>query len=51
MGTALLNTLVTAVPGTISLSVAAGNPAVRLYQRFGFAIVSDHDGSLILKRN
>jgi ribosomal protein S18 acetylase RimI-like enzyme len=51
IGTALLNALVAAEPGAISLSVAADNPAVRLYQRFGFAIVQEIGGSLILKRN
>jgi ribosomal protein S18 acetylase RimI-like enzyme len=51
IGTALLKTLVASNPGSISLSVAADNPAVRLYQRFGFAIVQEIGGSLILKRN
>jgi ribosomal protein S18 acetylase RimI-like enzyme len=35
----------------IALSVAADNPAVRLYQRFGLAIVRESDGTLILKRD
>jgi ribosomal protein S18 acetylase RimI-like enzyme len=50
IGTALLNALLTSKPGAISLSVSADNPAVRLYQRFGFAIVSQSHGTLILKR-
>jgi ribosomal protein S18 acetylase RimI-like enzyme len=51
VGTALLNALVAVESGPMSLSVAADNPAVRLYQRFGFAIVSESSGSLILKRD
>jgi ribosomal protein S18 acetylase RimI-like enzyme len=51
VGTALLNALVASPPGAISLSVAADNPAVRLYQRFGFTIVSETNGSLILQRS
>jgi ribosomal protein S18 acetylase RimI-like enzyme len=50
VGTALLNALVANELGAMSLSVAADNPAVRLYQRFGFAIVHESNGSLILKR-
>jgi ribosomal protein S18 acetylase RimI-like enzyme len=50
IGTALLNALVASEPGVISLSVAADNPAVRLYQRFGFTIAQEIGGSLILKR-
>jgi GNAT superfamily N-acetyltransferase len=51
IGTALLNALVAVVPGAISLSVSAENPALRLYQRFGFAIVSENRGTMILKCN
>jgi ribosomal protein S18 acetylase RimI-like enzyme len=50
IGTALLNALVADAPGAISLSVSADNPALRLYQRFGFAIVRESHGTLILKR-
>jgi ribosomal protein S18 acetylase RimI-like enzyme len=49
IGTALLNALVADAPGAISLSVSADNPALRLYQRFGFAIVRESHGTLILK--
>jgi ribosomal protein S18 acetylase RimI-like enzyme len=51
IGTALLNALVASNPGSISLSVAADNPAVRMYQRFGFAVVSQNHGTLILNRD
>ncbi len=51
VGTALLNALVAPGSGPMSLSVAVDNPAVRLYQRFGFTIVHESGGSLILKRN
>jgi ribosomal protein S18 acetylase RimI-like enzyme len=51
IGTALLNALAASDPGAICLSVAADNPAVRLYQRFGFAILSQDHGTLILKRD
>jgi ribosomal protein S18 acetylase RimI-like enzyme len=51
IGTALLNALIASNPGPISLSVAADNPAVRLYQQFGFIVVRESGGTLILKRN
>jgi len=35
----------------ISLSVSAGNPALRLYERFGFQVVSKGAGSLTMKRD
>lgn len=35
----------------ISLSVSVDNPAVRLYKRFGFEIVSRNDESLTMQRN
>lgn len=35
----------------ISLSVATGNPALRLYQRLGFEIVGEHGNSITMKRN
>jgi len=51
IGTALLTQLVTSNPeqSAISLSVAAGNPAVRLYERFGFKVVP-HTGKGIVMR-
>jgi ribosomal protein S18 acetylase RimI-like enzyme len=35
----------------ISLSFSAGNPALRLYERFGFEVVSKSAGSLTMKRD
>jgi ribosomal protein S18 acetylase RimI-like enzyme len=53
MGTQLLTHLFASEWGksSISLSVAADNRAVRLYERFGFDIISRSDGSLTMKRN
>jgi ribosomal protein S18 acetylase RimI-like enzyme len=35
---------------SISLSVSANNPAVKLYDRFGFEVISRIDESLLMKR-
>jgi ribosomal protein S18 acetylase RimI-like enzyme len=35
---------------TISLSVSPGNPAIRLYERFGFEVVGKNDASLTMRR-
>ncbi|PZV17603.1 MAG: GNAT family N-acetyltransferase [Leptolyngbya sp.] len=35
---------------SISLSVSANNPAVKLYDRFGFEVISRTDESLLMKR-
>lgn len=53
VGSQLLTHLLASESGqsSISLSVSADNPAVRLYQRFGFAIVSKSDESLTMKRH
>ena len=52
MGTQLLRHLFTSACGqsSISLSVSANNPAVKLYGRFGFEVVSRTDESLLMKR-
>ena len=36
---------------SVSLSVSVGNPAVRLYERLGFTVVSKSAGSLTMKRD
>jgi len=52
IGAALLTQLVKANPhhSTVSIRAAANNPAVRLYERFGFLVASDKDGTLIMRR-
>lgn len=52
IGTELLTCLFSSVYGhsSISLSVSEDNPALRLYQRFGFVIVRKSAGSLTMKR-
>jgi ribosomal protein S18 acetylase RimI-like enzyme len=52
IGTALLTQFFAAIPNSlsISLSVAESNPAVRLYDRFGFAIVDQDGSSMLMKR-
>ena len=52
IGSILLRELLSAVKnkyGAISLSVTATNPAVRLYTRFGFKIVSEKNNTLTMK--
>ena len=52
IGTQLLTHLFTSIYGqsSISLSVSPNNPAVRLYERFGFEVVHRTDESLLMKR-
>jgi ribosomal protein S18 acetylase RimI-like enzyme len=52
IGAALLTQLVKANPHhtAISIRASANNPAVRLYERFGFEIVSDKDGTVTMRR-
>lgn len=49
IGTALLTALIAQVRG-ISLSCDTRNPAMRLYSRFGFVAVDEHDTSATLLR-
>jgi ribosomal protein S18 acetylase RimI-like enzyme len=51
IGTCLLDALLDRASqrhGAVSLSVSAGNPAVRLYQRLGFEMLSRSGGSLTM---
>jgi len=52
IGAALLTQLVKATLhySVISIRASAGNPAVRLYERFGFKIVSDNEGTVTMRR-
>jgi ribosomal protein S18 acetylase RimI-like enzyme len=52
LGAALLTQLVKANPhhSAISIRASANNPAVRLYERFGFEIVSDTNGTVTMRR-
>ncbi|MEO1210495.1 MAG: N-acetyltransferase [Cyanobacteria bacterium J06638_20] len=53
IGTQLLTHLVASECGRspISLSVSADNPAMRLYERFGFEVVRQSDDSFTMKRS
>jgi ribosomal protein S18 acetylase RimI-like enzyme len=53
LGAALLTQLVKANPhhSAISIRASANNPAVRLYERFGFQIVSDTQGIVTMRRD
>jgi ribosomal protein S18 acetylase RimI-like enzyme len=52
LGAALMTQLVKANPhqSAISIRASANNPAVRLYERFGFEIVSDAGGTVTMRR-
>ena len=52
IGAALLTQLVKTYPkqSTISIRAAANNPAVRLYQRFGFKIDKQGEGNVTMRR-
>jgi ribosomal protein S18 acetylase RimI-like enzyme len=51
-GAALLTQLVKTNPhhSAVSMRASANNPAVRLYERFGFQIVSDDEGTVTMRR-
>lgn len=52
LGAALLTQLVKANPqhSAISIRASTNNPAVRLYERFGFKIVGDEGGVVTMRR-
>lgn len=52
LGAALMTQLVKANPhqSAISIRASANNPAVRLYERFGFEIVGDSGGTVTMRR-
>jgi ribosomal protein S18 acetylase RimI-like enzyme len=52
IGAALLTQLVKTYPeqSTISIRTSANNPAVRLYERFGFKIVNESKRSITMRR-
>jgi len=52
IGAAILTQLVKANPqyNAVSMSASANNPAVRLYERFGFKIVQQSEGAVTLRR-
>jgi ribosomal protein S18 acetylase RimI-like enzyme len=53
IGAALLTQWVKTNPeqSSISLAVSASNPAVRLYERFGFKVVRENAGSVAMRRD
>jgi ribosomal protein S18 acetylase RimI-like enzyme len=52
LGAALLTQWVKSNPqqSSISLAAAATSPAVRLYERFGFKVVSEGEGTVLMRR-
>ena len=53
IGTALLTQLVRANPheSTISVSLVAGKPVLRLYERFGFKIAEEGSNAIVMRRH
>jgi GNAT superfamily N-acetyltransferase len=52
IGTALLTQLVRANPheSTISVSLVAGKPVLRLYERFGFKVAEEVPNAIVMRR-
>jgi GNAT superfamily N-acetyltransferase len=53
IGTALLTQLVRANPheSTISVSLVAGKPVLRLYERFGFKVAQEGPNAIVMQRH
>ena len=53
IGTALLTQLVRANPNeaTISVSLVAGKPVLRLYERFGFKVAQEGPDAIVMQRH
>src|SRR5213080_4316998 len=53
IGTALLTQLVRANPheSTISVSLVAGKPVLRLYERFGFKVAQEGPDAIVMQRH
>ncbi|PYK14782.1 MAG: GNAT family N-acetyltransferase [Verrucomicrobia bacterium] len=53
LGTALLTQLVRANPheSTISVSLVAGKPVLRLYERFGFKVAKEGPDAIVMQRH
>jgi GNAT superfamily N-acetyltransferase len=53
IGSALLTQLVRANPheSTISVSLVAGKPVLRLYERFGFKVAEERSNAIVMQRH
>lgn len=53
IGSRLLDAILTCIRSkfeAVSLSVSAGNPALRLYERFGFSVYSRNDTTFLMRK-